>query len=175
MFHINSHLAMPKMEKTMRLIITVVCAFVVSGCTSETSDKDKENSKAGSGGSGSTSSGGTSGSASDDCNPVGEWKWTMTTGSGDCLPEGISSEDQTLSIDQSDLADIDKAKCQFEHSVPYHEEETYQSYEIEGTLTITVNFEADSFTGTGRLEADKLEAGVFHNSCAQDFSVSGSL
>ena len=77
-------------------------------------------------------------------------------------------------IEQSDLADIDKSKCQYTKSGPYHLDETDDNYEIDGTLEISIAFEKDTFKGSGKLKAELMESGESVGPCEQDYTVSGS-
>ena len=147
------------------LIFIIVYLVTLVGCTNETSDDKKKDSNSG--------TSGTGGSTSETCNPIGEWKMTMTTGSGDCLPEDVS-EETTTTIEQSDLDDIDKSKCQYTKSGPYQQDETEENYEIDGTLEVSIVFEKDTFKGTGILKAELMESGESVGSCEQDYTVSGS-
>jgi hypothetical protein len=155
-------------EKMHRFLLGLVAVvLVIVGCTN---NDDEGNASSG----GGTAGKGTGNSASsDDCNPIGAWKATLTTGSGDCFDEGIT-ENLDVDLDQSDMADIDKAKCQYEKSGPFHQDESDEAYEMDGTLTLTITFDGDELSGTGKLTAELLESGVSVSSCEQSYTVAGS-
>lgn len=159
------------MSRTVSMLL--IGAVLLVGCSNKDDENEKtDNKTAGSGGS-NTGTGGVGGSDSDECNPIGTWQATVTTTTGDCFPEGVS-EEMTIDYEQSDFADLDKVKCQYEKSGPYHTDETEEDYEYDGTLTLEITFDGDSLSGSGKLESQLLESGEPVDSCEQSYTVKGS-